>query len=110
MSTTMPSRPSSGRRISTSTTYVAPCSRCAGPKTSPRKLCAIMKWPRTVTLYIPNPVAKGVACRCGETRHDARQLVERALACDERIERRVFQYVRLEEHTSELQSHSFISY
>src|SRR4029453_8414469 len=50
MSMTIPSASSSARRKVTSTTKVAPCSRCAGPKTSPRKLCATMMWSRTVTL------------------------------------------------------------
>ena len=41
------------RRVRTdvaSTTKVAPCSRCAGPNTSPRKLCATITWSRTVML------------------------------------------------------------
>ena len=52
MSTTRPSGSSAGRRNSTSTTYVAPCSRCAGPNVSPLKLWATMKWSRTQTEYI----------------------------------------------------------
>ena len=38
------------RRKVASTRKVAPCRRCAGPKTSPRKLWAIMRWSRTVML------------------------------------------------------------
>src|SRR5262245_26618155 len=57
MSTTMPSESSVERRNSTSTTYVAPCSCCAGPKTAPRKLCAIMMCSRTVMLYIRSSTA-----------------------------------------------------
>src|SRR5215217_6568971 len=50
MSTTMPSASRVARWKVASTTYVAPCSRCAGPNTSPRKLWAIIMWSRTVTL------------------------------------------------------------
>ena len=46
---------SARRRNVASTTYVAPCSRWAGPKTSPRRLCAIIMWSRTVTLNIASP-------------------------------------------------------
>jgi hypothetical protein len=45
------------RRKVASTTYVAPCRRCAGPNTSPRKLWAIIMWSRIVTLntrYAPS--------------------------------------------------------
>src|ERR1051326_4081249 len=97
MSATMPSAPRSARRSSTSTTYVAPCSRCAGPKAAPRKLCAIMMWPRTVTLYISNSVTDRIARRRGQLRHDARQLLERALARDQRVEPFVAQ--RIDRHS-----------
>ena len=51
-------RRASARRKVASTTYVAPCSRCAGPNTSPRKLWAIIMWSRTVTLNIgPTPAS-----------------------------------------------------
>src|SRR5579885_3098285 len=96
MSTTMPSASSSARRNSTSTTYVAPCSRWAGPNTSPRRLCAIMMWSRTVTLYITDPVAESVAA--GEHGHDLRQRVERALAADQRVERGIGQQRQRERH------------
>src|SRR4051794_31808027 len=49
MSTRIPSGPSRGPENVASTTYVAPCSRCAGPNTSPRRLWAIIMWSRTVT-------------------------------------------------------------
>src|SRR5690348_7293113 len=42
MSTTILSAPRLSRMKATSTTKVAPCRRCAGPKTSPGKLWAIM--------------------------------------------------------------------
>src|SRR5262245_1820926 len=93
MSTTMPSTPRSGRRNSTSTTYVAPCSRCAGPNTSPRKLCAIIMCPRTVTLYISNPVAERVARRVGQSAHHVGQIVERVFARDDGVEGVVAQTV-----------------
>ena len=41
---------------------VAPCSRCAGPNTSPLKLCAIIMWSRTDTLYIAITPAGFVKC------------------------------------------------
>src|SRR5947209_15129921 len=50
MSTTTPAEPSSARRKVASTTNVAPCSRWAGPNSSPRRLCATIMWSRTVTL------------------------------------------------------------
>src|SRR5436190_16474340 len=61
MSTTMLSTSSSGRRNVASTTNVAPCSRCAGPNTSPRKLWATMMWSRTVTLNINSRSVVGAA-------------------------------------------------
>src|SRR5215469_16138347 len=45
----MLSSPSSRRKKATSTTKVAPWSFCAGPKTSPGRLWAIMMWSRTST-------------------------------------------------------------
>src|SRR6516162_10603565 len=45
----MLSSPSSCRKKATSTTKVAPWSFCAGPKTSPGRLWAIMMWSRTST-------------------------------------------------------------
>ena len=49
MSTRIPSSSSASPRNVASTTKVAPCSRWAGPKTSPRRLCATIMWSRTVT-------------------------------------------------------------
>src|SRR4051812_30531722 len=62
MSATIPSPSSSARRKVASTTYVAPCRRCAGPNTSPRRLWAIIMWSRTVTLnmrWSPNDLLTG---------------------------------------------------
>src|SRR5687767_14856791 len=100
MSTTRPSSSSSSRLNVASTTYVAPWSRCAGPNTSPWKLCAIMKWSRTFRLYTVrlqgDEVGFGGVIRCGsrlripdavaedsppgarQAGHDVRQLLERA--------------------------------
>src|SRR4051795_9214343 len=102
MSTTMPSAPSAARRNVASTTYVAPCSRWAGPNTSPRRLWAIIMWSRTVTLNtaLRPVVGDGVAERRqaprGQARHDAGQLVEARLAGHEHIERGVAQQVERE--------------
>src|SRR5437773_11569061 len=98
MSTTMPSASRVARRKVTSTTYVAPCRLWAGPKTSPRRLWAIIMWSRTVTLYISNPVAERVAGRRRQLFHHARQVVECALARDQRVERRVAQQIERERH------------
>src|SRR3954470_4849698 len=102
MSTTMPSASRAVRRKVASTTKVAPCRRCAGPNTSPRKLCAIIMWSRMVTLNtaLRPVVGDGVAERRqasrGQTRHDAGQLVEARLAGDEHIEGGVAQQVERE--------------
>ena len=55
MSTTIPCSSSVAPRNVASTTNVAPCSRCAGPKTSPRRLWATIMWSRTVTLNTRPP-------------------------------------------------------
>ncbi len=49
MSTSTPSPSSRGPTNVASTTYVAPCSRCAGPNISPVNEWAIIMWSRTVT-------------------------------------------------------------
>src|SRR5207302_1935461 len=109
---------------STSTTNVAPCSFCAGPNTSPRKLWAIMKWSRTLTVYIvvfpatlkgspyvrraalsgprvvTNPVTDRISRRGGQLRHGRRELVERALTGNERVELVVSQERQRERHTA----------
>src|SRR6201991_2405061 len=90
MSTTMPSASSSRRRNSTSTTYVAPCIRCAGPNTSPEKLCAIIMWSRTHTVYISNLVINlvhdHVSRGTPQLAHHPRQIFETTFAVDERIQ------------------------
>src|SRR3954465_11936456 len=102
MSTTMPSASRPARRKGASTTYVAPCRRCAGPKTSPRRLWAIIMWSRTVTLNtrLRSVVGDGVAERRqasgGQIGHDAGQLFEARLAGDDRVEGRVAQEVERE--------------
>src|SRR3954451_11631412 len=108
MSTTTPSSSSSRRRKVASTTKVAPCRRCAGPNVSPRRLCAIIMWSRTVVLYTRSDllglvlglvvglrVADAVADRRqipgNQPRQDAGQLVEPGLPRDQDVEGRVGQ-------------------
>src|ERR1044071_175094 len=92
MSTTMLSASSSARRKVASTTYVAPWSRCAGPKTSPRRLWAIIMWSRTVTLNIAlrpvvgDRVTERRQAPRGQPLHDAGQLVEARLTGDQGVE------------------------
>src|SRR3954470_24619561 len=98
MSTTMPSASRVARRKVASTTYVAPCRRCAGPNTSPRRLWAIIMCSRAVTLNMPSPVIRnrvtnGSETARGQSRHDAGQLVEARLAGDERVEGGIAQQV-----------------
>src|SRR5215475_13568065 len=102
MSTTTLSASSCARRKVASTTYVAPCRRCAGPKTSPRKLCAIIMWSRTVTLYtgsrsgIPNDVAQRGKRAGGQLGEDVGQLVEPGLSREDGVESLVPQQVQSE--------------
>src|SRR3954465_10370489 len=97
MSTTMPSASRRARRKVASTTNVAPCRRCAGPNTSPRRLCAIIMWSRTVTLntalrlVVGDRVTERRQAAGGQARHDAGELGEARLAGDEHVERRVAQ-------------------
>src|SRR5882762_9895702 len=51
MSTTMPFGSSFSAMKATATVNVAPCSACAGPKTSPLNEWAIMMWSETSTAY-----------------------------------------------------------
>src|SRR3954447_21631590 len=102
MSSTMPSASSSARRKVASTTNVAPCRRCAGPNTSPRRLWAINMWSRTVTLntalrpVVGDRVAERGQAPRGELRHGPGQLVEARLARDERVEGGIPQQVERE--------------
>src|SRR3712207_2725726 len=103
MSTTMLSSSSSGRRNVASTTNVAPCSFCAGPNTSPVKLCAIMMWSRTVTLnnslsFVVDDVAQRRQLAGRQPRQDGGQLAERARPGGQRVERRVTQQLQRERH------------
>src|SRR5687768_13217494 len=95
-----------GRRNSQSTMKVAPCSACAGPNTSPLKLCAIMMCSRTPTLNMPlppsarlgpridDPDAKRITRLGQERRQRPGQGGEGELVRDERVERRVPQQVQ----------------
>src|SRR4051812_41648135 len=102
MSITIPSSSRAARRKVASTTYVAPCRRWAGPKTSPRRLWAISMWSRTVTLntslrpFVGDRVAERREAPGRETRHDAGQLLEPRLAGDEHVERGIAQQVERE--------------
>src|SRR4051812_334119 len=95
MSTTILSASSSARRNVASTTKVAPCRRCAGPKTSPSKLWAIITWSRTVTLNTSSPllvgdhVCKRRAAPVREGRQHVGQFDERRGTGDQRVERRI---------------------
>src|SRR5215213_9131958 len=105
MSMTIPSASSSARRNVASTTKVAPCRRWAGPNTSPRKLCAIIMWSRTVTLnngspsrvgrrVVGDPVAQGGQLPAGQPGKHGGQLREAALPGDQGIERGVGEQVQ----------------
>ena len=93
MSTTMLSASRVGRRNVASTTKVAPCSRWAGPKTSPRKLWATIMWSRTVTLNIGYILVVGRRCgtapagdRRRVARHGVGQVGEGRRPGDEGVE------------------------
>src|SRR5918994_494279 len=83
-----------------STTYVAPCSRWAGPKTSPRRLWATIMWSRTVTLNngLPLAVGDGVAQRpeaaVGQAPEGLREVVEGRAPGHQGVERRVLEEVQ----------------
>src|SRR5215211_3920465 len=102
MSTTMPSASRVARRKVASTTYVAPCRRCAGPNTSPRRLWAIMKWSRMVTPntclcpVVGDRVAERRQAPRGQARHDPGQFLEARLARDDHIEGGVAQQIERE--------------
>src|ERR1051325_10398199 len=61
MSTTMPFASSLSDMKATATVKVAPCSACAGPKTSPLNEWAIMMWSETSTAYTGAPWSRGIA-------------------------------------------------
>src|SRR3954447_18194072 len=95
MSTTMLSASSAVRRNVASTTNVAPCIRCAGPNTSPRKLWATITWSRTVTLntasalLVGDQVAEGRLPAVGQRRQDVRELRAPRRAGEQDVEGRV---------------------
>src|SRR4029453_8764825 len=99
MSTTMLSSSRSGRLKVASTTNVAPCSFCAGPNTSPEKLCAIMMWSRTVTLnkpslsFVVHQMTQRGQFAARQPGHDLGQLVEPAVPGDQRVEPGVVQKI-----------------
>ena len=98
MSTTTFCLVSFSRKKATSTTKVAPCMLCAGPKNGSGRLWAIMIRSRTSTAYIGNLLdwsGNGIADDWGETVRaggkDARQAARCVLECDllghQRVER-----------------------
>src|SRR3954466_14753055 len=99
MSTTTPAASRVARRKVASTTYVAPCRRCAGPNTSPRRLWAIIMWSRTVTLntalapVVRDRVTERRQAARGEPSHHVGKLAEGRLPGDERVEGGVAQQV-----------------
>src|SRR6185312_6258839 len=101
MSTTMPLASSASPRKVASTTNVAPCSRCAGPNTSPWKLWAIIMWSRTVTLntkvdssLVADDVAQRGLASVGDPGHGFGQVGERRAARQQRVEGRIAQQVK----------------
>src|SRR5215472_17721024 len=83
-------------------TNVAPCTFCAGPKTSPRKEWAIMIWSETSTANTGNSSSvRFVGCRVADQRADhvrveienrgqfRRQLIEGHGGRQQRIQRRL---------------------
>src|SRR5262249_35947130 len=100
MSTTMPFGSSCSAKKAARTTKVAPCNCCAGPKTAPRKECAIMIWSDTSTantglsmLSAARRIADQRAARVAGGREQLRQLAGKVLEIDRRrqqcTERRV---------------------
>src|SRR5262245_25269208 len=67
--------------------------RCAGPNSSPRKLCAIITWSRTPTLYmlasVVDPATQLGQRARAQPAHDRRQLVKAAAVVDQSLEPRV---------------------
>src|ERR1700712_1945499 len=106
MSTTMLSASRSARRNVASTTNVAPCRRCAGPKTSPEKLWATITWSRTVmlnTMSAPSLLAIGDTDAerrrvSRDPRHLPCQVGERDLARHQRVEGGVGEQLQGQRH------------
>src|SRR6186997_3341337 len=100
MSTTIPFGSSLSDMKATATVKVAPCSACAGPKTSPLNEWAIMMWSETSTAYTDAPsvgiadeLAQHAACGREDPGKFGGQVVERNRRRDQRVEHRVFQQV-----------------
>src|SRR5436305_13788607 len=95
MSTTMPFASSFSDMNATATVKVAPCSACAGPKTSPLKEWAIMMWSDTSTAYtqgsllVTDELAENAARRVENVGQCLRQIAERDRWRKQRIEGRI---------------------
>src|SRR5947207_15827240 len=105
MSTMMPFASSFSDMNATATVKVAPCSACAGPKTSPLNEWAIMMWSETSTAYTDAPsVADELAQHAARGIEDVGQLVRQIHECDrrrdQRIERRIVQKVERRSETA----------
>src|SRR4051794_24133861 len=93
MSSTMPFGSSFSDMKATATVKVAPCSDCAGPKTSPLNEWAIMMWSETSTAYTDAPLvgvadqlAQHAACRVEDVGQFRRQIRESDRRREQRIE------------------------
>src|SRR5437899_3329180 len=74
----------------TATVKVAPCSACAGPKTSPLNEWAIMMWSDTSTAYTDTPlITDKLAENAARGIEDVGQLLRQVGKCDRRAEQRV---------------------
>src|ERR1044072_9063474 len=100
MSTTMPFASSFSDMKATATVKVAPCSACAGPKTSPLNEWAIMMWSETSTAYTDAPsvwIADELAQHAARGREDAGQfrgqIVEGHRRGNQLVEHRIFQQI-----------------
>src|SRR5437868_12608328 len=97
MSTTMPFGSSFSAMNATATVNVAPCSACAGPKTSPLNEWAIMMWSDTSTAYTDAPLgiadelAQNTARRVENAGQLGRQIGERNRRRDQRVQHRIVQ-------------------
>src|SRR5579871_703355 len=96
----MPFASSFSAMKATATVKVAPCSSCAGPKTSPLNEWAIMMWSETSTAYTENlsylvadQLAQHAALRRENLGKAHGQVGERDRRRQQRIERRVLQEV-----------------
>src|SRR3954464_8161748 len=95
ISTTMPLASSFSDMNAMATVKVAPCSACAGPKTSPLNEWAIMMWSDTSTAYtqdsllVTDELAENAARRVENIRQYLRQIAECDRRRKQRIERRI---------------------